>query len=195
MTKVENRAAAKAYHQERMRKLDEKAEAERIKADLAELDRLRRYLIFGLKARCRAERPRPHTPLPLRAGAVSPRWQYRSKRVRRKAPTEGRLLSLAQCLAARSLVFSVEQPKPSLQLLLLGHEPRGKNVINERVESPQLFNRHALKRLAVHESPDSRVPHSLGLQAGAGNSLWIERGRLFAVTAFARFFGSSPTRP
>jgi hypothetical protein len=38
MTKAENRAAAKAYHQERMRKLDEEAEAERVKADLAELD-------------------------------------------------------------------------------------------------------------------------------------------------------------
>lgn len=51
MTKAENRAAAKAYHQERMRKLEEEAEAERVKADLAELDRLRRYLIFGIKAR------------------------------------------------------------------------------------------------------------------------------------------------
>ena len=30
MTKVENRAAARAYHQERMRKLDEEAEAARI---------------------------------------------------------------------------------------------------------------------------------------------------------------------
>jgi hypothetical protein len=51
MTKAENRAAAKAWHQERMRKLDEEAEAERVKADLAELDRLRRYLIFGTQAR------------------------------------------------------------------------------------------------------------------------------------------------
>ncbi len=51
MTKAENRAAAKAYHQERMRKLDEEAEAERVKADLAELDRLRRYLIFGTQSR------------------------------------------------------------------------------------------------------------------------------------------------
>ncbi|WP_426615751.1 hypothetical protein [Bradyrhizobium sp. McL0616] len=51
MTKAENRAAAKAYHQGRMRKLDEEAEAERVKADLAELDRLRRYLIFGRQAR------------------------------------------------------------------------------------------------------------------------------------------------
>ena len=51
MTKAENRAAAKAYHQERMRRLDEEAEAERVKADLAELDRLRRCLIFGTQAR------------------------------------------------------------------------------------------------------------------------------------------------
>ncbi|TYL80837.1 hypothetical protein FXB40_47530 [Bradyrhizobium rifense] len=51
MTKAENRAAAKAYHKERMRRFDEEAEAERVKADLAELDRLRRYLIFGRQAR------------------------------------------------------------------------------------------------------------------------------------------------
>jgi hypothetical protein len=51
--KAENRAAAKAYHKERKRKLDEEAEAERVKADLAELDRLRRYLIFGTQARLR----------------------------------------------------------------------------------------------------------------------------------------------
>jgi hypothetical protein len=51
MTKAENRAAAKAYHQERMRKRDEAAEAERVQADLAELDRLRRYLIFGTQSR------------------------------------------------------------------------------------------------------------------------------------------------
>jgi hypothetical protein len=51
MTKAENRAAAKTYHRERMRRLDEEAEAERVKADLAELDRLRRYLIFGTQSR------------------------------------------------------------------------------------------------------------------------------------------------
>ncbi|WP_426611216.1 hypothetical protein [Bradyrhizobium sp. McL0616] len=34
-----------------MRKIDEEAEAERVKADLAELEGLRRYLIFGIKAR------------------------------------------------------------------------------------------------------------------------------------------------
>lgn len=46
MTKAENRAAAKAYHQERMRKRDEEARA----ADMAELDRLRKYLIFNRRA-------------------------------------------------------------------------------------------------------------------------------------------------
>jgi hypothetical protein len=50
MTKAENRAAAKAYHQERMRKIDEEARARDIAADLAELDRLRRYLIFNRRA-------------------------------------------------------------------------------------------------------------------------------------------------
>ncbi|MEH2490430.1 hypothetical protein [Bradyrhizobium sp. AZCC 2230] len=39
-----------------MRKLDEEAEAERAKADLAELDRLRRYLIFGTQARLSGDR-------------------------------------------------------------------------------------------------------------------------------------------
>lgn len=37
---------------------------------------------------------------------------------------------------ARSLVVSVEKPEASLQLFLC-HEPHGKNVIDERVESPQ----------------------------------------------------------
>jgi hypothetical protein len=52
MTKAENRAAAKAYHPERMRKLDEEARAADIAADLAELDRLPRYLIFNRRAHC-----------------------------------------------------------------------------------------------------------------------------------------------
>lgn len=47
MTKAENRAAARAYLQEQPGKLDEEA---RIAADLAELDRLRRYLIFNRRA-------------------------------------------------------------------------------------------------------------------------------------------------
>lgn len=49
MTKAENRAAAKAHHQERMRKLAEEARAADIAADLAELGRLRHYLIFSRK--------------------------------------------------------------------------------------------------------------------------------------------------
>lgn len=62
MTKAENRAAAKAYHQERMRKLDEEARAADVAADLVELGRFRRNLIFGRRPRCRwrktAERDR-----------------------------------------------------------------------------------------------------------------------------------------
>ncbi|MET4804594.1 hypothetical protein [Bradyrhizobium sp. LB11.1] len=50
MTKAEKRAAAKAYHQERMRKIDEEARAADIAADLVELDRLRHYLIFKRRA-------------------------------------------------------------------------------------------------------------------------------------------------
>jgi hypothetical protein len=45
MTKAENRAAAKAYRQEKMRAMDERIRAARVNADLGELDRLRRYLI------------------------------------------------------------------------------------------------------------------------------------------------------
>ncbi|MET4739639.1 hypothetical protein ABIF73_003778 [Bradyrhizobium japonicum] len=50
MTKAENRAAAKAWHQERMRKRDEEARAADIAADLDELGRLRNYLIFKRRA-------------------------------------------------------------------------------------------------------------------------------------------------
>jgi len=49
MTKAENRAAARAWHQERMRQRAEEARADAIAADLAQLDRLRHYLIFGRK--------------------------------------------------------------------------------------------------------------------------------------------------
>ncbi|UQD69338.1 hypothetical protein JEY40_25335 [Bradyrhizobium japonicum] len=49
MTKAENRAAARAYHQERMRQRDEEARARDVAADLTELGRLRHYLIFGRK--------------------------------------------------------------------------------------------------------------------------------------------------
>ncbi|MDI3563924.1 hypothetical protein [Bradyrhizobium sp. Arg816] len=50
MTKAENRAAARAYYQERMRKLDEQSRAADVAADLAELGRLRNYLIFKRRA-------------------------------------------------------------------------------------------------------------------------------------------------
>lgn len=45
MTKAENRAAARAYHQERMRQHAEEARAIAVKAELVELERLRNYLI------------------------------------------------------------------------------------------------------------------------------------------------------
>ncbi|APG10476.1 hypothetical protein BKD09_19285 [Bradyrhizobium japonicum] len=47
MTKAENRAAARAWHQERMRQRAEEVRAEAIATDLAELGRLRHDLIFG----------------------------------------------------------------------------------------------------------------------------------------------------
>ncbi|MBB4391816.1 hypothetical protein [Bradyrhizobium sp. ERR14] len=49
MTKAENRAAAKAWHRERMHLRMEDARAEAVAADLAELGRLRHYLVFGRK--------------------------------------------------------------------------------------------------------------------------------------------------
>ena len=55
MTKAENRAAARAWHQLRMRQRAEEVRAEAIATDLAELGRLRHYLIFGRKDR-RADR-------------------------------------------------------------------------------------------------------------------------------------------
>jgi hypothetical protein len=45
MTKAENRAAARAWRDERMRKRDEEARAKAVELELVELDRLRRYLI------------------------------------------------------------------------------------------------------------------------------------------------------
>jgi len=51
MIKTENRAAAKAYHQERMQKRREEAHAIDVAADLEELRRLRHYLIFNAKVR------------------------------------------------------------------------------------------------------------------------------------------------
>jgi hypothetical protein len=51
MTKAENRAAAKAFHEEQKRKRREQARAIAVDADLEQLDALRRYLIFHTKAR------------------------------------------------------------------------------------------------------------------------------------------------
>jgi hypothetical protein len=51
MTKTENRAAAKAYHQERMQRHREEAHAIAAAADLEELARIRHYLIFKTKVR------------------------------------------------------------------------------------------------------------------------------------------------
>lgn len=45
MTKAENRAAAKAWHEERQRQRAAEARAEAVKAELLELDRFRRYLM------------------------------------------------------------------------------------------------------------------------------------------------------
>ena len=45
MTKAENRAAAKAWHEERQRQRDAEWRAKAVEAELVELDRLRRYLI------------------------------------------------------------------------------------------------------------------------------------------------------
>ena len=66
------------------------------------------------------------------------------------------------------LVFPIEQSQTPFKLFLLGHESRGKNVIDDRMESPKLFERHALKRLSFHESPDSQIAHSLGLRGADG---------------------------
>lgn len=50
MTQAENRAAARAHAAERDRQRREEARIEAVKADLAELDRLRNYLIFKKRA-------------------------------------------------------------------------------------------------------------------------------------------------
>jgi hypothetical protein len=50
MTTAENRAAAKAWHAEREAERRAIARTDAAKADLAELDRLRRYLIFNLRS-------------------------------------------------------------------------------------------------------------------------------------------------
>ena len=46
MTKAQNRAAARAYREQKLREMARQIQDERVAADLAELDRLRRYLIF-----------------------------------------------------------------------------------------------------------------------------------------------------
>lgn len=47
MTKAENRAAAKAWHEERMRQRAAESRVQAVKAELAELDRFRRYPMQG----------------------------------------------------------------------------------------------------------------------------------------------------
>jgi hypothetical protein len=49
MTKAENRAAAKAYHQERMQRYREEAHAQAVATDPEQLRILRDYLIFKRK--------------------------------------------------------------------------------------------------------------------------------------------------
>ena len=63
-------------------------------------------------------------------------------------------------------VFSMKQIKPPFELFLLRNESRAENLIDERVELPQLVDRHRLKLLPVHDPPESRFVHSLGSRAG-----------------------------
>jgi hypothetical protein len=46
MTKAENKAAARDYQQQKLSEMAQAIYNERVTADLIELDRLRRYLIF-----------------------------------------------------------------------------------------------------------------------------------------------------
>jgi hypothetical protein len=50
LTKTENRAAVKAFRQEKERKWREEEHAQAVAADLEELRRIRHYLIFNKKA-------------------------------------------------------------------------------------------------------------------------------------------------
>jgi hypothetical protein len=50
MTKAENRAAAKAYQQEKELRWREEARAAAVAADMEQLRRIRHYLIFDKKA-------------------------------------------------------------------------------------------------------------------------------------------------
>jgi hypothetical protein len=49
MTKAENRAAAKAYQEQKLRKWQEEARATAVAADLEQLASLRKYLVFDKK--------------------------------------------------------------------------------------------------------------------------------------------------
>jgi hypothetical protein len=51
MTKAENRAAAKAYQEEKQRRWREEAHAAAVAADLEQLAALRKYLLFDREAR------------------------------------------------------------------------------------------------------------------------------------------------
>jgi hypothetical protein len=46
MTEAENRAAARAYRQQKLHEMAQEIHKDRVNADLIELDRLRRYLLF-----------------------------------------------------------------------------------------------------------------------------------------------------
>lgn len=93
--------------------------------------------------------------------------RYRPASVnRRAAANPSHAISWGASLIG-GLLFPVEQPQPSFKLFLLGHESCAENVIDDRMEAPQLFDRHALKRLPLPESPRPTRSHSLGLQAGA----------------------------
>lgn len=46
MTKAENRAAARAYREQKLREMAQEIQQARVDADLVELDRLRRYLTY-----------------------------------------------------------------------------------------------------------------------------------------------------
>jgi hypothetical protein len=54
MTKAENRAAARAYRQQKLQEMAQSIRADRVRADLAALDELRQYLIF----KCQTAGPR-----------------------------------------------------------------------------------------------------------------------------------------
>lgn len=52
MAKAENRAAARAYRQQKLQDMAREVHAERVNADPAELARLRDYLIFKSRTGC-----------------------------------------------------------------------------------------------------------------------------------------------